>query len=111
MPGCTADLIAYLTLEPEVPSSISGPATYFSFLIPDSRRAVVSYWQKYVQEVLINHSGGLSLPKKRVVRLTDSSDLTTVVYCGHKATQPSLMKHSYICEVVFRLLKKHSICY
>ena len=33
---------------------------------PDSRRAVVSYWQKYVHEVLVNHLEVLSLPRKKV---------------------------------------------
>ena len=33
-----------------------------------SRRAVVSYWRKYVHEVLVNRLGGLSLPRKSVVR-------------------------------------------
>ena len=41
-----------------------------------SRRAVVSYWRKYVHEVLVNRLGGLSLPKKSVVRLTDRPDMT-----------------------------------
>ena len=36
-----------------------------------SRRAVVSFWRKYVHEVLVNRLGGLSLPRKSVVRLTD----------------------------------------
>ena len=36
-----------------------------------SRGAVVSYWRKYVHEVLVNRLGGLSLPRKSVVRLTD----------------------------------------
>ena len=36
-----------------------------------SRRAVVSYWQKYVHEVLVNRLGGLSLPRKSVVKLTE----------------------------------------
>ena len=38
--------------------------------------AVVSYWRKYVHEVLVNRLGGLSLPRKSVVRLTDSPELT-----------------------------------
>ena len=42
----------------------------------DSRRAVVSYWRKYVHEVLVNRLGGLSLPRKSVFRLTDRSDMT-----------------------------------
>ena len=47
----------------------------------------VSYWQKYVHEVLVNLLiGGLSLPRKSVVRLTDHPDMTLDVYCGRKTT-------------------------
>ena len=46
----------------------SGPLGPLVFPSADSRRAVVSYWQKYVQEVLVNRLGGLSLPRKKVVR-------------------------------------------
>ena len=46
----------------------------------DSRRAVVSYWRKYVHIVLVNRLGGLSLPRKSVVRLTDRPDMTLDVY-------------------------------
>ena len=51
-----------------------------------SRRAVVSYWRKYVNEVLVNRFGGLSLPRKSVVRLTDRPDMTLDVYRGRKTT-------------------------
>ena len=51
-----------------------------------SRRAVVSYWQKYVHEVLVNRLGGLSLPRKSVVRLTDRPAMTLDVYCVRKTT-------------------------
>ena len=51
-----------------------------------SRRAVVSYWRKYVHEVLVNRLGGLSLPRKIVVRLTDRPDMTLDVYRGRKTT-------------------------
>ena len=51
-----------------------------------SRRTVVSYWRKYVHEVLVNHLGGLSLPRKSVVRLTDRPDMTLDVYSGRKTT-------------------------
>ena len=51
-----------------------------------SRRAVVSYWRKYVQEVLVNRLGGLNLPRKSVVRLTDRPDMTLDVYRGRKTT-------------------------
>ena len=48
--------------------------------------AVVSYWQKYVHEVLVNRLRGLSLPRKSVVRLTDHPDMTIDVYRGRKTT-------------------------
>ena len=51
-----------------------------------SRRAVVSYWRKYVHEVLVNRLGGLSLPRKSVVRLTDRPNMTLDVYRGRKTT-------------------------
>ena len=43
-------------------------------------------WRKYVHEVLVNRLGGLSLPRKSVVRLTDRPDMTLDVYRGHKTT-------------------------
>ena len=39
-----------------------------------------------MHEVLVNRLGGLSLPRKSVVRLTDRSDMTLDVYRGRKAT-------------------------
>ena len=51
-----------------------------------SRRAVVSYWRKFVHEVLVNRLGGLSLPRKSVVRLTDRPDMTLDVDRGRKTT-------------------------
>ena len=44
------------------------------------------YWQKYKHEVLVNRLGGLSLPLKSVVRLTDRPDMTLDVYRGRKTT-------------------------
>ena len=55
-----------------------------------TRRAVVSYWRKYVHEVLVNRLGGLSLPRKSVVRLTDRPDMTLDVYRGRKTTMQQL---------------------
>ena len=40
-----------------------------------------------MQEVLVNPLGGLSLPRKSVVGLTDRPDMTMAVYCGHKTTK------------------------
>ena len=39
-----------------------------------------------MHEVLVNRLGGLSLPRKSVVRLTDRPDMTLGVYCGRKTT-------------------------
>ena len=39
-----------------------------------------------MHEVLVNSLGGLSLPRKSVVRLTDRPDMTLDVYRGRKAT-------------------------
>ena len=44
------------------------------------------YWRKYVHEVLVNRLGGLSLPRKSVVRLTDRPDMTLDVNRGRKTT-------------------------
>ena len=59
---------------------------------PFSRRAVVSYWRKYVHEVLVNRLGGLSLPRKSVVRLTDRPNMTLDVYRGRKTTKQKKKK-------------------
>ena len=40
-----------------------------------------------MHEVLVNRLGGLSLPRKSVVRLTDRPDMTLDVYPGRKTTQ------------------------
>ena len=37
-----------------------------------------------MHEVLVNRLGGLSLPRKSVVRLTDHPDMTLDVYRGRK---------------------------
>ena len=39
-----------------------------------------------MHEVLVNHLGGLSLPRKSVVRLPDRPDMTLDVYRGRKTT-------------------------
>ena len=64
------------------------PVLQHTFVSPSafSRRAVVSYWRKYVHEVLVNRLGGLSLPRKSVVRLTDRPDMTLDVYRGRQTT-------------------------
>ena len=39
-----------------------------------------------MHEVLVNRSGGLRLPRKSVVRLTDRPDMILDVYRGRKTT-------------------------
>ena len=86
MPGRVAQSVGHLT-------SKSG-AGFDTFVSPSafSRRAVVSYWRKYVHKVLVNRLGGLSLPRKSVVRLTDRPDMTLDLYRGRKTT----MQQCYI---------------
>ena len=64
------------------------PVWPHTFVSPsaESRGAVVSYWRKYVHEVLVNRLGGLSLPRKSVIRLTGRPDMTLDVYRGRKTT-------------------------
>ena len=48
-----------------------------------------------MHEVLVNHLGGLSLPRKSVVRLTDRPDMTLDVYRGRNTAiqqqQPNIL--------------------
>ena len=58
-----------------------------------------------MHEVLVNRLGGLSLPKKSVVRLTDRPDMTLDVYRGRKTTmqqqqQPLEVSHRCIVEII-----------
>ena len=46
-----------------------------------------------MHEVLVNRLGGLSLPRKSVVRLTDRPDMTLDVYRGRKTTMQQLFIH------------------
>ena len=43
-----------------------------------------------MHQVLVNRLGGLSLPRKSVVRLTDRPDMTLDVYRGRKTTMQQL---------------------
>ena len=96
-PGRVAQSVGHLTRKSGVLGSIPGLATYFRFSFRFSRRAVVSYWRKYVHEVLVNRIGGLSLPRKSVVRLTDHPDMTLDVYRGRKTTmQQPLGANSFL---------------
>ena len=45
-----------------------------------------------MHKVLVNRLGGLSLPRKSVVRSTDRPDMTLDVYCGRKTTTQQQQK-------------------
>ena len=47
-----------------------------------------------MHEILVNRLGGLSLPRKSVVRLTDSPDMTLDVYRGRKTTMQQQQIHA-----------------
>ena len=49
-----------------------------------------------MHEVLVNRLGGLSLPRKSVVRLTDRLNMTLDVYRGRKTTIQQLTKLSVL---------------
>ena len=59
-PGRAAQSVGHLTRKSEVLGSIPGLAHTFVSPSADSRGAVVSYWRKYVHEVVVNRLGGLS---------------------------------------------------
>ena len=70
-----------------------------------------------MHEVLVNRLGGLSLPRKSVVRLTDRPDMTLDVYRGRKTTkqqqqqQPALSYLRGIQKYSFGLFKQiESVC-
>ena len=73
------------TLTPTAPTAIRLWDTFTFFF--GLRRAAVSYFGKYVHQVLVNCLGGLSLPRKSVIRLTDRPDMTSAVHCGCKTTK------------------------
>ena len=72
-------------------SEVRGPGfetrsgNILSFLLLLFQEGQLSVCQ-YVHEVLVNRLGGLSLPRKSVVRLTDHPDMTLDVYHGRKTT-------------------------
>ena len=53
-----------------------------------------------MHEVLVNFLGGISLPRKSVVRLTDRPDMTVDVYCGRKIT---MQQQQQPCEQIGKL--------
>ena len=54
-----------------------------------------------MHEVLVNRFGGLSLPRKSVVRLTDRPDMTLDVYRGRKTT---MQQQQQLSEIILQII-------
>ena len=50
------------------------------------------------EPLCVNRLGGLSLPRKSVVRLTDRPDMTLDVYRGRKTTKQQNNKSPCVCS-------------
>ena len=79
--------VAGLTQEPEPGFDIWSDhiLSFLLLLIQEGQLTVTG--KRYVHEVLDSRLGGLSLPRKSVVRLTHRPDMTIDVYLGRKTTQ------------------------
>ena len=63
-----------------------------------------------MHEILVKRLGGLSLPRKSVVRLTDRPDMTLDVYRGRKATM-QLSKALLVSKILLSLLFHRQVLY
>ena len=90
-PGRVAQSVGHLTRK----FWVRYPVWPHTFVSPsaDSRSLVVSYWRKYVHEVLVNRLGGLSLPRKSVGRLTDRPDMTVKQQHNTSSTRYFSIQH------------------
>ena len=61
-----------------------------------------------MHEVLVNRIGGLSLPWKSVVRLTDRPDMTLDVYRGRKTTMQQQQQNPFQ-SIAREIYKKHGL--
>ena len=57
-----------------------------------------------MHEVLVNRLGGLSLPRKSVVRLIDRPDMTLDVYRGRKTTMQQQQNFTRLIDNLLNLL-------
>ena len=106
-PGRVSQSVGHLTRKSGVLGSIPGLATPSAF----SRRAVVSYWRKYVHKVLVKRLGGLSLPRKSVVRLTVRPDMTLDVYRGRKTTMQQQQQQQRLDQILRGYLVSLAYCH
>ena len=57
-----------------------------------------------MHEVLVNRLGGLSLPRKSVLRLTDRPDMTLDVYGGRKTTIQPTTNQQILSLIIIHIL-------
>ena len=84
--GRVAQSVGHLTRKSGVLGSIPGLATYFRFSFRFFKKGSCQLLAKVCARSTGYRLGGLSLPRKSVVRLTDRPDMTLVVYRGRKTT-------------------------
>ena len=62
-----------------------------------------------MHEVLVNRLGGLSLPRKSVVRLTDRPAMTLDVYRGRKTTMQQMQQHNTLVFFVEKMSEAFAV--
>ena len=85
-PGRIAQSVGHLTCKSGVLGSIPGLSTNFRFSFRFFKKGSCQLLAEVCTRILVNHLGGLSLPRKSVVRLTDRPNMTLDVYRGRKTT-------------------------
>ena len=91
VPGHVAQSVGHLTHKSGVLGSIPGLATDFCFSFRFFKKGSCQLLAKVCARSTVNRLGGLSLPRKSVVRLTDRPDMTLDVYRGCKTTMQQLL--------------------
>ena len=66
--------VVHLAQETEVPGFIPGPGPCFFFVLQDGQLSVTDKSMSTL--VMVNHLGGLSLPRNSVIRLTNCPNMT-----------------------------------
>ena len=92
-PDRVAQSVGHLTCKSGVLGSIPGLATYCRFSFRFFKKGSCQLLAKVCARSTGNRLGGVSLPRKSVVRLTDRPDMTLDVYRGRKTIiQPTFMQ-------------------
>ena len=94
-PGGVAQSVGHLTRKSGVLDSIPGLATYFRFSFRFFKKGSCQLLAKVCARSTGYRLGGLSLPRKSVVRLTDRPDMTLDVYRGRKTTMQQQLIHQF----------------